>query len=139
MIKHSIEKLLVFILDVQLQWKRDPGMISLTDTVGGVDSVRHESPSGREAFFSKSKLTFQKWLLLIHLWARDCSVTDAMEQAEVDTRTAVDVYQWLREVCTTKLLQTPIILGGPGIIVQIDESLFRHKPKVRIMLYGNNV
>ena len=65
-------------------------------------------------------------------------MTDAMEQAEVDTRTAVDVYQWLREVCTTKLLQTPIILGGPGIIVQIDESLFRHKPKVRIMLYGNN-
>ena len=66
-------------------------------------------------------------------------MTDAMEQAEVDTRTAVDVYQWLREVCTTKLLQTPIILGGPGIIVQIDESLFCHKPKVRIMLYGNNV
>lgn len=24
----------------------------------------------------------------------------------------------------------PIVLGGPGIIVQIDESLFRHKPKV---------
>ena len=66
-------------------------------------------------------------------------MTDAMEQAEVDTRTAVDVYQWLREVCTTKLLQTPIILGGPGIIVQIDESLFRHKPKVRITLYDSNV
>ena len=87
-------------------------------------------------FFLKSKLTLQKWLLLIHLWARDCPVTNAMEQAEVDTRTAIDVYQRLREVCTTKLLQTPIILGGPGIIVQIDESLFRHKPKVRIMLYG---
>ena len=47
-------------------------------------------------------------------------------------RTAVDVMQWLREVCSPKLLQTPIILGGPGVIVQIDESLFRHKPKVRI-------
>ena len=30
------------------------------------------------------KLTLQKWLLLIHLWARDCPVTDAMEEAEVD-------------------------------------------------------
>ena len=28
-----------------------------------------------------------------------------------------------------KLEQEPIQLGGPGIIVQIDESLFRHKPK----------
>ena len=40
------------------------------------------------------------------------------------------IYQWLCEVCTTKLLQTPIVLGGAGEVVQIDESLFRHKPKV---------
>ena len=26
--------------------------------------------------------------------------------------------------------KTPIRLGGPGCVVQIDESLFRHKPKV---------
>ena len=82
------------------------------------------------SFFSKSKLTLQKWLLMLHLWALDCPVTDAMDQAEIDSRTAVDIYQWLREICTTKLLQAPIILGGPGAVVQIDESLFRHKPKV---------
>ena len=23
-------------------------------------------------------------------------------------------------------------LGGPGAVIQIDESLFRHKPKVKI-------
>ena len=67
---------------------------------------------------------------MLHLWARDCPVTDAMDQAEIDSRTAADIYQWLREVCTTKLLQTTIILGGPGLVVQIDESLFRHKPKI---------
>ena len=61
-------------------------------------------------------------------------MTDAMEEAEVDSRIAVDVFQWLREVCTTTLLRTRIILGGPGVIVQIDESLFRHKPKVRVMI-----
>ena len=48
----------------------------------------------------------------------------------MDRRTAIDIYQWLREVCSTKLLSSPIVLGGPGVVVQIDESLFRHKPKV---------
>ena len=59
-------------------------------------------------------------------------MTDAYEEAEVGEHTAIDIYQWLREVCSQTLLSDPpIILGGPRIIVQIDESLFRHKPKVR--------
>ena len=51
-------------------------------------------------------------------------------KAEVASKTAIDVYQWLREVCSTKLLATPIKLGGPGAVIQADESLFNHKPKV---------
>ena len=51
-------------------------------------------------------------------------------EAEIGEDTACDIYQWLREVCSTKLLQLPITLGGPGVIVQIDESQFKHKPKV---------
>ena len=40
------------------------------------------------------------------------------------------MYQWLREVCSTALIQQSIILGGPGKVVQIDESMFKNKPKV---------
>lgn len=69
---------------------------------------------------------------MIYLWAREYPVTDAAEEAEISLRVAIDIYQWLREVCSTKLLQSPMILGGPGVVVQIDESLFRHKPKVTI-------
>ena len=69
----------------------------------------------------------------MYLWARQYPVTDAIEEAVVDKRTAIDIYQWLREVCTTKLFSSLIILGGPGGVVQIDESLFRHKPKVNEM------
>jgi len=54
-----------------------------------------------------------------------------MVEAEVDRRTAIDIYQWLWEVCSTKLLSNPIILGDPGVVVQIDESFFWHKPKVK--------
>ena len=83
------------------------------------------------SFFHRSHMTLQQWLLLIYLWAREYPVTDVAEEAEVDKGTAIDVFQWLREVCSTKLIQTPIILGGTVAAVQIDESLFRHKPKVK--------
>ena len=70
----------------------------------------------------------------MYLWAWQYTVTDAMEEAVVDRRTAIDMYQWLREVCTTKLLSSPITLGGPGVEVQINKSLFRYKPKVNKMI-----
>ena len=83
------------------------------------------------SFFAKSKLTLQKWLLLMYFWAREYPVSDAAEEAEVQEKTAIDIYQWLREVCCTRLITDgPVVLGGPGVVVEIDESLFRHKPKV---------
>ena len=54
----------------------------------------------------------------------------AVLESHLSEKTCIDMYQWLREVCSQKLIQTQITLGGPGIVVQIDESLFRHKPKV---------
>ena len=83
-----------------------------------------------DSFFAKSRKTLQQWLLMILNWALETPVTVALEQAKIDVRSACDVYQWLRELCTTTLLNTPIILGGPGVVVQVDESLFCHKPKV---------
>ena len=43
------------------------------------------------SFFSKSRLTLQKWLLMMYLWARQYPVTDAMEEADVDRRAANDI------------------------------------------------
>ena len=86
------------------------------------------------SFFEKTRISLQKWLILIYWWVREYSVTDAMEEASVSKTTAIDVYQWLREICSSKLLTMTIKLGGPGKLVQIDESLFRHKPKVKTLL-----
>ena len=97
----------------------------LVSTCRKILSVREGS------FFTKSRLTLQQWLILIHWWMREYPSGQAAEEAKVSAETAGQIYQWLREVCTTKLLATPIQLGGPGTVVQIDESLFRHKPKVR--------
>ena len=59
---------------------------------------------------------------------------DIAHEAEVTEATACTVYQWLREVCTTHLLHTPIRLRGPGIVVQINKSLMNHKPKVKYII-----
>ncbi len=66
--------------------------------------------------------------------SREHPVTNMAMEAEVRPSTGCDIYQWLREVCSTKLLATVVRLGGAGVgvIVQIDESLFRHKPKVKL-------
>ena len=85
------------------------------------------------SFFNKSRITLQQWMLLMYLWSREYPVGDVTEEADVSNRMAIDVYQWLRDVCSTTLLQQPIILGGSVHAVQIDESLFRHKPKVIII------
>ena len=92
----------------------------------------HKCTSIRDSsLFSKSRMPLKEWLVLIYWWSRNYPVTDAASEAEVSEASACAVYKWLREVCTTRLLQSPIRLGGPGTVVQIDESLFRHKPKVK--------
>ena len=88
-------------------------------------SVRHGS------FFSKSKLKLSQWIIIIYWWVRQYPVSKAAEESGASRKVTIDIYQWLREVCSTRLLQQRIQLGGPQKIVQIDESLFKHKPKVR--------
>ena len=78
--------------------------------------------------FDKSKLTRRQWIVLIYCWVRQYSVTDTVQE-----NSAMQVIQYLRDICSWRLLNTdaPLMLGDQGVIAQIDESLFRHKPKVR--------
>ena len=71
------------------------------------------------------------WMFLMYLRSMYVGVCTAALQAEVTEKTAVDVYQFLRDVCSTRLLSDgPALLGGDVVVVQIDESLFVHKVKV---------
>jgi hypothetical protein len=73
------------------------------------DSCRWRCPDCKKAvsirnwsFFSKSKITLQKWLLLMHWWSRQYSVKDAAEEAGVSEPTAIQ-NAWLRDVCSYRL------------------------------------
>ena len=94
----------------------------MTSIVGGVLSAKDGRQSGQAAFL-KSRIFHLRNGCSSIFWSRQLPVTDAELQLEITRGTAIDIYQWLREVCSTKLLATPIVLGGPGTIVQIDESV----------------
>ena len=91
-------------------------------------SVKHGS------FFAQSNLSLQKYLLVILHWAYDDQVSDMCERVNVSSRTGVQCFQYVRDICSWRLLQNPIRLGGRvGVhdrLCQIDESCFSHKPKV---------
>ena len=80
-------------------------VMSPTSIIGNAAIASVDSVSGTKGFFSKSKLPLQQWLLMLYLWAREYQVSDAAEEAEISSRVVIDIYQWLREVCTAKLLQ----------------------------------
>ena len=91
------------------------------------------------SFFEKSKIPLLTWILLINHWVYQLPMCTVAQLVEVNKETAINVCQWLREVCSTKLVNTSIILGGNGVVVQLDESLFRHKLKVNKCLeYSHN-
>ena len=81
------------------------------------------------SFFANSNLSLAKWVHLIYLWSIQTSNQQAHAQTGVSKQSITNAYACLREICDRYLLKNPIRLGGPGVIVQIDESCFSHKPK----------
>ena len=61
----------------------------------------------------------------------------AAEECEVNESNAIDFYQFFQDICSWKLMNMTIKLGGPGIIVQIDESLMTHQQKVNYISVVN--
>ena len=83
----------------------------------------------QEVFLSYQSSHYNSGVVIIHWWVREYPVTRAAEEARI---TKMTVIQFLRDICSWRLttLDSPLILGGNGVVAQIDESLFRHKPKV---------
>ena len=78
-------------------------------------------------FFEKSRLPLAKLLYLMYFGAK--TVKNVAETTGISQKTVVQMYQYFREVCSTKLINSPAQLDGTGIVVQIDKNLFNHKSK----------
>ncbi|KAK9744526.1 ISXO2-like transposase domain [Popillia japonica] len=75
-------------------------------------------------FFARSKLSLQQILGFVNLWVRCVPQTFICDELKLSQRTAVDWASFCREVCLEFFMYKPTKLGGPGIVVEIDESKF---------------
>ena len=74
-------------------------------------------------------------VFMLYAWAMKRSQSMAIIDVNVGEKMAINIYQWCRDICSWTLINGPDIkLGGPGQIVQIDESAFTHQGKVLIRL-----
>jgi len=74
-------------------------------------------------FLEGSRLQVDKFVGLLFLWAHEAPIKMVLSMTGVLSVTAVQWYQYFRDICSWKLVNSPTTLGGPGKIVQIDESV----------------
>ncbi|KAG9484588.1 hypothetical protein GDO78_010133 [Eleutherodactylus coqui] len=80
---------------------------------------------------SHTKISIKHGLCVMYLWAKDLSVMQMKKMMcglVTQQRTFMDWRNYLREVCQRSLNEAAP-MGGPGRIVQIDESLIRARQK----------
>ena len=77
------------------------------------------------SWFANANLNMEEILRLMYWWSR--KLPQDMVHWEIPglgRHTSVDWYNFGREVCESVMLQDRTPIGGPGIIVEIDESKF---------------
>jgi hypothetical protein len=72
-----------------------------------------------ESFLAKSNLSPKKFVLFAYLWAHGVSSASQESLCGLSNHSAIDWNRFLRDVCTSQLLEHPIQLGGVGRVVQI--------------------
>lgn len=81
-------------------------------------------------FMEKSKLSVYKIFNLIFDFIFEMPVTSSMSANNVSKVTAIQWYEYCREICSQKLLKDRKKMGGPNHVVEVDESLMlRRKDK----------
>jgi hypothetical protein len=72
------------------------------------------------SWFEKSNMTLEEVLKFTYWWFRDV----IRHELNIAAHTAVDWDSFCRETCEVTLMEREHPIGGPGKIVQIDESKF---------------
>lgn len=99
--------------------KGTDGLIFRCDkrSCGKKKSIRSES------FFEKSKLSLFDAMLFLHLWSKSYTEKIILDDFNYSKVTVVDWFRFCRELCVDYFESDVTTIGGPGCVVELDETL----------------
>lgn len=74
-------------------------------------------------------VSLKKCVTIIWKWYCDVTQKEILQEVNVSESFMIKFMKKLRKSCKEYFEAKPVCLGGNNIVCQIDESLFRHKPK----------
>jgi transposase-like protein len=78
----------------------------------------------RGTFFSGNHIKPHQVMHLAYLWLTNCSTETMMQHTGHNSTTVTSYKKYFRQIVTEALESDDLIIGGEGIVVQIDESKF---------------
>ena len=80
-----------------------------------------------ESLLSNLNVPLSSILKVCFKWLNNHTQVQIRSEVNVGKDSIIKIIYLLRRQCFKYYVKNPLVLGGDGIIVQIDESLFRHK------------
>jgi transposase-like protein len=87
-------------------------------------ACRKEIPIRAGSFFSTSKLPFSQVLHLAYLWLNNVSIKAMITFGGISSHTACSLQNAFRNLVSEAVEIEDTIIGGEGIIIEIDEAKF---------------
>jgi len=81
-------------------------------------------PIRRHSFFSGSHFSFSQVIKLIYYWTYQYPQHIVLHETGLSNKTVIDFYNFYRKVCVVILEDHSEPIGGPGRVVEVDESKF---------------
>lgn len=78
----------------------------------------------KNSFFAKARIAPEKIMLIGYLWLCRCSFSTILTMTRHSAPTIVDYLGHYRSLAVASLTESDHVIGGPGIIVEVDESKF---------------
>ena len=95
-------------------------------------SCKKKSQIREDSFWFGQGLSLSSYLYILFCSRRTSVQQNNVLGGEVNFNSFYTWYNLFRDVMSRSLLQAPIQLGGPGVIVEIDESKWRLKRKYNV-------